>query len=419
MLDILNIKKNFCETTTTPWIILLVIAMVFVLGWVIYEGRTVEPENFTEELSQKVSQGSEILTNFASQPGLKGSFQTTGTVSSGQFLQSDIKRTIASIRPSVVNIKTLKTGGNYSSSAYQANTEYENIGSGIIVSTMGHILTNYHVIANANRIIVSVQGLNRQNYNAHVIDHHVDTDLTLLKIEANEEFRPAELGDSDLVEVGDMVLAIGNPFGLEQTVTSGIVSGLRKTLVINGITYHNMIQTDAPINQGSSGGPLTNLNGEIIGINTAIYAPTGVFNGTGFAMPVNRIKRFLSEHQIMPFELVAQNNRQYSPQRGKGWLGAEVQPVDKTTAYHLGLPYIGGVLVNGVFKDSPAHLNGLKRGDVILEFDRCKISDIDMLENLIENIGLGQTARILVYRDRRFSELFIPIGDGAGLFEIR
>ncbi len=419
MLDILNIKKNFCETTTTPWIILLVIAMVFVLGWVIYEGRTVEPEDFTEELSQKVSQGSEILTNFASQPGLKGSFQTTGTVSSGQFLQSDIKRTIASIRPSVVNIKTLKTGGNYSSSAYQANTEYENIGSGIIVSTMGHILTNYHVIANANRIIVSVQGLNRQNYNAHVIDHHVDTDLTLLKIEANEELRPAELGDSDLVEVGDMVLAIGNPFGLEQTVTSGIVSGLRKTLVINGITYHNMIQTDAPINQGSSGGPLTNLNGEIIGINTAIYAPTGVFNGTGFAMPVNRIKRFLSEHQIMPFELVAQNNRQYSPQRGKGWLGAEVQPVDKTTAYHLGLPYIGGVLVNGVFKDSPAHLNGLKRGDVILEFDRCKISDIDMLENLIENIGLGQTARILVYRDRRFSELFIPIGDGAGLFEIR
>jgi len=227
-------------------------------------------------------------------------------------LQETFKRVIASIRPSVVNIKASRTIADNNLSSSSANTKirfvdpfggdvpvntggiYESVGSGMFVSPQGHILTNYHVISNSNKIIVTVSGTGKQNYVAKIIDHHVDTDLTLLKIEAVDDFTPAQLGNSDLVEIGDWILAFGSPFGLDQTVTDGIVSGKRKTLMIEGIRYENMIQTDAPINRGSSGGPLVNLYGDVIGINTAIYAPTGVFSGTGFAIPINQVKRFLS-----------------------------------------------------------------------------------------------------------------------------
>ena len=251
--------------------------------------------------------------------------------------------------------------------------------------------------------------MRQKTYNAWVCDHHEETDLTLLKLETDDLFTPAHLGNSDLVEAGDLVLAIGSPFGMDQTVTSGIVSGVRKMLVIDGVRYENMIQTDAPINRGSSGGPLVNIEGEIIGINTAIYAPTGVFSGTAFAMPVNRLRRFLTAHNILPAGDFLLTGFTDSFSNIKGWLGVEIQSVDRTTALHLGLPYIGGVLINGVSQNSPASRNGIKRGDVILEIDGEEIIDIDSFESLITNKKPEETLRLLVFSGKQLKEFSVTL----------
>lgn len=439
MSNLINTTNEFCKTNTTPLIVVLVFSAIFVLAWGIYQ-KKIEAEDFVEKRLD--GEYAAVLTNLSAsqgsdnQPTPQKSYNdamTSATPGGGYriaggnsqyYLQDAYKQTIARMRPSVVNIKALQAKPNrsfnsntdrqalfFSPDGQNFGTNYESVGSGIIVSPQGHILTNYHVIANASRIIVTVYGMNRQNYDARVVDHHIDTDLTLLKIDIEAEFKPADLGNSDLVEVGDLVLAFGSPFGLEQSVTSGIVSGKRKSLVINGITYTNMIQTDAPINQGSSGGPLTSISGQVIGINTAIYAPTGVFNGTGFAMPINRVKRFLAEHNILStgnFAL-ASNTNPYSS--GRGWLGIEAQPIDNVTALHLGLPYNGGALINRVFQDSPAWRKGLKRGDVILEFDGRRISDTAELEYLISNLRATETVRILVYRGKKFEEFYVALSD--------
>ena len=321
--------------------------------------------------------------------------------SSPHTVENAIKSAIVSVRPSVVNIESIRNNGTV-----KQNGSYESIGSGLIVSSTGHILTNYHVIANANNIVVSVYGMGGRSYRARVIDHHIDTDLTLLKLETTEMFTPAVFGNSDLVETGDMVIAIGSPFGMDQTVTSGIVSGVHKSLVIGGVSYGNMIQTDAPINRGSSGGPLINMDGLVIGINTAIYAPTGVFSGTSFAMPINRIKRFLTAHNIVSAGGFQQAGFTDSFSNIKGWLGVEIQSVDKTIALHLGLPYIGGVLVNRVLPDSPASQEGIERGDVILEINGNKIVDIENFESIMDNAKPDDMVEALVYSGkelRRFS----------------
>ncbi len=233
--------------------------------------------------------------------------------------------------------------------------------------------------------------------------------MTILKLETDDIFTPSVMGDSDLVETGDLVLAIGSPFGMEQTVTSGIISGLRKTLTIEGVTYENMIQTDAPINRGSSGGPLVNIDGEVIGINTAIYAPTGVFSGTAFAMPINRIKRFLVSHNIVSPPNYIQAGFTAPSSNFQGWMGVEIQPVDQTTALHLGLPYIGGVLVNKVSKNSPALKEGVRRGDVILEIDGIEIVDINSFENLIGEKKPEDEVTLLVFSDKKLKEFFITL----------
>jgi len=423
MIGLFKSNINFCDASLKPWIIVLTCCCLFVLFWGIYQYE-MEPEAIVENLNQKISGEASVLTNFPStqqtfQPPVQQQEQfqnqalysispmTVGGDIPGNSINNieDVfKQAIAKARPSVVNIKSTGING----SANQ-NGSYESVGSGLIVSTQGHILTNYHVIANSQKIYVSVYGMGRKTYNAWILDHHVDTDLTLLELETTDRFTPAVLGNSDLVETGDLVLAIGSPFGMDQTVTSGIVSGVRKTLVIEGIKYENMIQTDAPINRGSSGGPLVNLNGEVIGINTAIFAPTGVFSGTGFAMPINRIKRFLSAHNIVPADGFQQTSFTNSYSNIKGWMGVETQSVDRTIALHFGLPYIGGVLVNRVIKNSPAATRGLKRGDVILEIDGKEIIDIDSYESLMANIKPGETVKLLVCSGKQLKEFFITL----------
>jgi len=236
MLNVFNNNKKFCDSSIRPWIFLLVISAVLVIGWGIYQRESVEPENLTESLSEQFNQGAAVLTNNPTpQPADKTVYTaiTKATPEGSSRLITNIdrfnmqewyKRIIASVRPTVVNIEATKviTNDNLSSPSVNAkigfveqfgvdapaNTKsmYESVGSGIIVSPQGHILTNYHVIANSNKILVTVFGMGKQNYPARIIDHHADTDLTLLKIDAVDDFKPAQLGNSDLVEVGDWVL---------------------------------------------------------------------------------------------------------------------------------------------------------------------------------------------------------------------
>jgi len=224
----------------------------------------------------------------------------------------DLASAFASVRPAVVNItadrvtqrdpalREPKRGGSLASSiAFDDPSirfiEEESLGSGIIVDRRGFIVTNAHVVSKAYNIKVVIFGFERKAYAAEIVWKDLLNDIAILKIHPEEPLPTAILGDSDMIKVADRVLAIGSPFGLEQTVTAGIISDNSRNLVIEGQTYEDMIQTDAAINRGNSGGALVNVKGEVIGINTAIYAPTGVFAGVGFAIPINRVKPIVKE----------------------------------------------------------------------------------------------------------------------------
>lgn len=216
---------------------------------------------------------------------------------------------VAAVRPAVVYIKTTVPKGNegtdgsshpsgfsFDSATGGSNGSTKNsIGSGVIFDPKGYVLTNYHVIAGAQEIEVTPFGYREMVYSARIVKTDQDNDLAILKIDSQEKFPCATLGNSDLIEVADTVLAIGSPFGLEHTVTKGIISDDKRHLIIDGTEYKEMIQTDAAINRGNSGGPLINVDGEVVGINTAIYAPTGIFAGVGFAIPINKAKLLFLE----------------------------------------------------------------------------------------------------------------------------
>lgn len=240
--------------------------------------------------------------------GLANPVQRSNDVSSPHLRlvcsDDDLASAFASVRPAVVNITadrvTQKRGGSLASSiAFDDPSirfiEEESLGSGIIVDRRGFIVTNAHVVSKAQNIKVVTFGFERKAYAAEIVWKDLLNDIAILKIHPEEPLPIAILGDSDMMRVADRVLAVGSPFGLEQTVTAGIISDNSRNLVIEGQTYEDMIQTDAAINRGNSGGALVNVKGEVIGINTAIYAPTGVFAGVGFAIPINRVKPIVKE----------------------------------------------------------------------------------------------------------------------------
>jgi len=236
------------------------------------------------------------------------SSQQLGAVSSPNLRlvcsDDDLASAFASVRSAVVNITadkvTQRRGGSLASSiAFDDPSikfvEEQSLGSGIIVDRRGYIVTNAHVVANAQNIKVITFGFERKAYPAQIIRKDTVNDIAILKIQPDAPLPTAILGDSDMIKVAERVLAVGSPFGLEQTVTAGIISDDSRNLVIESQTYEGMIQTDAAINRGNSGGALVNVSGEVIGINTAIYAPTGVFTGVGFAIPVNKVKPIVKE----------------------------------------------------------------------------------------------------------------------------
>ena len=216
----------------------------------------------------------------------------------------DLGSAFASVRAAVVSITADRVvqrgGGSLASSVVFEDpairfVQEPSLGSGIIVDRRGYIATNAHVVSTAQNLRVVLFGFERRTYPAEIVRKDLENDIAIVRIYPEDPLPTAILGDSDMIQVADTVLAVGSPFGLEHTVTAGIISDDSRDLVIDGQTYEDMIQTDAAINRGNSGGPLVNTSGEVIGINTAIYAPTGVFTGVGFAIPVNRLKPIAKE----------------------------------------------------------------------------------------------------------------------------
>jgi serine protease Do len=269
------------------------------------------------------------------------------------------------------------------------------LGSGFIIDADGSILTNNHVVENAQKIVVTLSE-DQQEYEAKIVGRDPKTDIAIIKINTKKTLDAANFGDSDKLEVGEWVVAIGNPFGLDSTVTSGIVSA--KGRHIGQGPYDNFIQTDASINPGNSGGPLINLRGEVIGINTAIFSRSGTNIGIGFAIPINLVKELLPQL------------------RGKGkvtrgYLGVLIQKVTPDIAESLGVERARGALVANVSKDGPAEKAGVKVGDVIVEFDGKEIKDSGDLPIIVARTPVDKKVGMKVLRDKKEMVLNVTVGE--------
>ena len=269
-------------------------------------------------------------------------------------------------------------------------------GSGFIINQDGFILTNNHVVEDADEITVVLS--DNREFSAKTIGTDPQTDVALLKIDDETENLPVlPLGDSSALEVGEWVIAIGNPFGLSQTVTVGVVSATGRSSV--GINeYENFIQTDAAINPGNSGGPLINGRGEVVGINTALFSRTGGYMGIGFAITINMAKSI--EKQLQSQGKVT-----------RGWLGVVIQDVNKDLAEHFGLKDAKGILVSEIQKDSPASSAGLKQGDVIIKLDGAELENVSDLRNRVAMIPPGTKTVLDIIRDGRSKKLQVTIGE--------
>lgn len=268
----------------------------------------------------------------------------------------------------------------------------QSLGTGFIIDKAGYILTNNHVVEMADEIKVKLS--DGKEYEAKVIGRDSKTDLALIKIKPDEALRPLSLGDSDRLEVGDWVVAIGNPFGLGNTVTAGIVSA--KYRQIGASSYDNFIQTDASINPGNSGGPLLNTAGEVVGINTAIFSEGGGNIGIGFAIPVNMAKDLLP--QLKKGKVV------------RGWLGVMIQKITPELKEKLNLKDEHGALVADVTKGGPAEKAGVERGDVIVSFDGKEIKEMRELPFLVASTPVGKTVKVAVMRKGERKTLEVKIG---------
>ncbi len=268
------------------------------------------------------------------------------------------------------------------------------LGSGVIIESDGVIITNHHVVNGADEITVALS--DRREYDADVILSDEKTDLAVLRINTDGEKLPTlEYSDSDGVEVGDLVLAIGNPFGVGQTVTSGIVSALARTQV-SGQDYQFFIQTDAAVNPGNSGGALIGMDGRLIGINTAIFSRSGGSNGIGFAIPANMVRHVVSS-ALAKGEII------------RPWFGGGGQAVTAEIAESLGFDRPGGILVDDIYPDGPADKAGLRRGDVILKIDGKEVLSPEALRYYIGLEATGGTIPLEILRGEQKRILIVPL----------
>ncbi len=290
--------------------------------------------------------------------------------------------------------RTIHSSSSGASSARQPHDyKQHGLGSGVIVSSDGYILTNNHVVGGAEEIHVTL--MDKREFTAKVIGKDAKTDLALIKIDSKDPLPVAELGNSDAEDVGDWVVAIGNPFGFTLTTTAGIVSAKGRML---GGNYDDFIQTDASINPGNSGGPLFNTAGQVIGINTAIYSRTGTNAGIGFAIPVNLAKHVMD--QLKSHGRVV-----------RGWLGVEIQEVTPDLAQSFGLAKPEGALVASVDKDGPAAKSGLERGDVVLKFNGKDVHDEHELPVLVADTPINKKVPVEVVRNGKHQTLEVTVGE--------
>ena len=317
-----------------------------------------------------------------------------GTVADTSRGFSDIVRVVS---PAVVNISSIKTLKRQPTpfdeffdflypfpDGRSKKWKEQSLGSGVIASPDGYIITNYHVVEQSDDIKVILY--DKRSFRAKIIGSDPKTDLAVIRISA-KELPIVPWGDSEKLQVGEFVLAIGNPFALSHTVTMGIVSAVGRVDV--GIAdYENFIQTDAAINPGNSGGPLVNIKGELIGINTAIFSKTGGYQGIGFAVPSNMV-RLVMDQLLKKGKVV------------RGWIGVTIQELTPELAQKFGLKLSEGALVSDVAQGSPAQVAGIMRGDIILEFGGKKVDDVGVLRNMVAQSRISdQVGMKLLRRDK-------------------
>ena len=339
---------------------------------------------------------------------------TGSAISETPMVPANFSDLAEKVRPGVVNIQVVKKvkyigfrnfpgnpfGGQnpfgdffgpFSQGNPPGGFEQKGVGSGFIMSREGYILTNNHVVEEADQIKVKLS--NGKEYEGKVVGRDPKTDLALVKIEGISDLQPLKLGNSEDLKVGSWVVAVGSPFGLEQTVTAGIVSA--KGRVIGSGPYDNFIQTDASINPGNSGGPLVNLKGEVVGINTAIIAEG---QGIGFAIPINMAKEIASQ---------LQNQGHVT----RGWLGVNIQEVTPELAKSFGLKDNKGALVSQVVPNSPAEKAGIEQGDVILQFDGKEVSDSKELPRIVASTPVGKSVTVKIARGGKVTDRQVKLGE--------
>ncbi len=321
-------------------------------------------------------------------------------------------------RPAVVNISTTSTvtmkdnpfgntfndpffrrffGDRFNFPGQNRELKKSALGSGVIVADNGYILTNNHVVKGADEIKVTLY--DKREFKGTVVGTDPRTDLAVVKIDARG-LPTLRLGDSDKLKTGDLVLAVGNPFGLNQTITMGIVSAVGRSNI--GLAdYEDFIQTDAAINPGNSGGALVNASGELVGINTAIFSTSGGYMGIGFAIPSNMAKSVMDS--IIKHGKVI-----------RGWLGVSIQDLTSDLAKSFGIKETAGALVASVEQGSPADKAGMKRGDLIIEINDKKINDSTSLRNLIASIAPGTKINVSVIRDGKEQTVTVELGEYKG-----
>ncbi|MBF0384292.1 MAG: trypsin-like peptidase domain-containing protein [Candidatus Omnitrophica bacterium] len=470
-------NDSFCTKPLGPWIAALAVVGVMLLFWVIMrhedinqgiETETVntrakikmpkagEPQ-FPSPVTQAAYTQAQAITQALPNGGVpyqpnqnpssnyKVAAITKATPNGGMQLvantdskfQNSLKDAVNAIIPSVCDIhaiRVVRTNIRKPADAqnmqfvppfdgaidkFIENKGYENVGAGIVIDERGYVLTNYHVTKDATDIIVTVFGNPSRDIRADIVAEEPNLDLALVKLRADGPFPEVKLGDSSFSQIGDYVVAVGSPFGIEQTVTSGIISGIRKSILIEGIRYQNLFQTDAPINRGSSGGPLVDLNGDVIGINTAIYAPTGVFSGTGFAIPINDCKDFLGKALKRNFPLPVDRKGMLAaalpttnPAPGAPLpvrFGLEVMPINEIIARQFKISPWKGVLVNRVLDESPASFAGIQRGDIVVAIAGVPIKSAEDIRNVVAHFKSGDGVNVRILRNGKTDEILVKI----------
>jgi Do/DeqQ family serine protease len=332
-----------------------------------------------------------ILPSFAAEPQTSSSGTSNG-LRMLEEIQTVITELAEAAKPSVVSLFPVTTSGKGRELSQERIPNIPGSGSGVIIDTEGHIITNNHVVGDSTELEVRLS--DKTKLIAQVVGKDPDTDLAVLKVTTDRPLPSAHFGDSTTVRVGQWVLAVGNPFGLDRTVTLGVVSGIGRENV-NLSRYENFIQTDASINPGNSGGPLFNLRGEVIGINTAII---NFAQGIGFAIPSNMAKQVLQQ-------LLAQGRVV------RGWLGVGIQPLTPELARKFGVSEGEGVLVNEVFEKDPAAAAGIKPGDIIIRIEGVVIDSPNRLSRIVAGLSPGATTKVEVVRNQQRMVLDVALSE--------